>query len=185
MRVADDRNAASSEQADWEWLPVGLYLWFLIPFLLCTFKPRITPPGNVWEWYEAVSVLVAYAGPLFTARHARPRIHFFLYGLLCGAIIGQVFMPDSRDEIGIAMRQVSRFFHPTCFLTFMILFGLLCRTIPVVGGRFFDRRTLDPIRCTQCGYLLYGLTESRCPECGQRFAHVVPSQPSETPPSAP
>ena len=24
-------------------------------------------------------------------------------------------------------------------------------------------------RCRQCGYVLYGLTEARCPECGTEF----------------
>ncbi len=28
---------------------------------------------------------------------------------------------------------------------------------------------VDSYRCQQCGYLLYGLREPRCPECGQAF----------------
>ena len=31
------------------------------------------------------------------------------------------------------------------------------------------RRVAGPDRCYGCGYLLIGLTESRCPECGQSF----------------
>lgn len=27
----------------------------------------------------------------------------------------------------------------------------------------------DPSRCVKCGYLLYGLSEPRCPECGTAF----------------
>ncbi len=27
----------------------------------------------------------------------------------------------------------------------------------------------DPLRCPTCGYSLLGLTEPRCPECGQEF----------------
>ena len=30
-------------------------------------------------------------------------------------------------------------------------------------------RTPDPSRCTICGYLLFGLHEPRCPECGTPF----------------
>lgn len=31
------------------------------------------------------------------------------------------------------------------------------------------RATYDPWKCARCGYLLYGLTEPRCPECGTPF----------------
>jgi uncharacterized paraquat-inducible protein A len=42
---------------------------------------------------------------------------------------------------------------------------------------FYIRRQLEPpkrrpasaLRCAKCGYLLYGLPEPRCPECGTPF----------------
>lgn len=52
----------------------------------------------------------------------------------------------------------------------------------VIGWRLALRRLatcslktqfLDDDRCTQCGYLLIGLTSNRCPECGQ-FIHGEP-----------
>ncbi len=31
------------------------------------------------------------------------------------------------------------------------------------------KRDLEHIRCLKCGYILKGLTEPRCPECGERI----------------
>jgi len=36
-------------------------------------------------------------------------------------------------------------------------------------------------RCEACGYLLYGLEENRCPECGRHFERVK----KDTPPAVP
>lgn len=36
---------------------------------------------------------------------------------------------------------------------------------------------LDPASCETCGYLLYGLTEARCPECGTAFDPTRVTQP--------
>jgi rRNA maturation protein Nop10 len=34
------------------------------------------------------------------------------------------------------------------------------------GCRLRIRVQIEEPRCAQCGYLLYGLTSDRCPECG-------------------
>lgn len=34
----------------------------------------------------------------------------------------------------------------------------------------------DPSRCENCGYLLYGLTQPRCPECGRSFDPALMTQ---------
>jgi ribosomal protein L40E len=51
---------------------------------------------------------------------------------------------------------------------FIIMGGMyLLGTLPL--GVFAYRNvpaSYDPSRCSRCGYLLYGLTEPRCPECG-------------------
>jgi tRNA(Ile2) C34 agmatinyltransferase TiaS len=44
------------------------------------------------------------------------------------------------------------------------------RRLATLRLRFFD--PADP-RCTRCNYSLIGLTEPRCPECGQRFGAAV------------
>jgi hypothetical protein len=53
------------------------------------------------------------------------------------------------------------------------LLGLLFISFTVPAGILIYRTTRaaepDPNRCIVCDYLLYGLTEPRCPECGTPF----------------
>jgi hypothetical protein len=42
-------------------------------------------------------------------------------------------------------------------------------TLPVVVRAARATPKVSPWACKQCGYLLYGLTEPRCPECGCAF----------------
>ena len=43
-------------------------------------------------------------------------------------------------------------------------FGLAC--LSAVISRRYRPIVRDPERCAKCGYLLFGLPEHRCPECG-------------------
>jgi hypothetical protein len=46
-------------------------------------------------------------------------------------------------------------------------------TIAIAVATWFAIRNVprgsEPWTCSRCGYLLYGLVEPRCPECGQAF----------------
>lgn len=56
-------------------------------------------------------------------------------------------------------------------ISFLVNYGaLLACGIAFVVACFRDvRRDLEHIRCLKCGYILKGLTEPRCPECGERI----------------
>ncbi len=63
------------------------------------------------------------------------------------------------------------------WLVFAWDFGLfrLQRRCDVCGARFFPKYSMkvkDAV-CWKCGYLIKGLTEPRCPECGTRFPPFV------------
>lgn len=45
----------------------------------------------------------------------------------------------------------------------MTVYGMLTRRY--YQRSYFERET----RCRQCGYILRGITEPRCPECGERI----------------
>ncbi len=48
--------------------------------------------------------------------------------------------------------------------------SLLACGIAFVVACFRDvKRDLEHIHCLKCGYILKGLTEPRCPECGERI----------------
>jgi energy-converting hydrogenase Eha subunit E len=54
------------------------------------------------------------------------------------------------------------------FVAMGTLFTIASLPFVVWVARYVPRRT-DPWRCKECGYLLYGLTDPRCPECGTPF----------------
>lgn len=48
--------------------------------------------------------------------------------------------------------------------------GVACCFVAAVRHRRLDALAeRDAHRCRKCGYLLYGLPEPRCPECGEPF----------------
>lgn len=52
-----------------------------------------------------------------------------------------------------------------CGLPLVALVGLRAFAFRLVQKRSGDRET----RCRRCGFILRGLTEPRCPECGERI----------------
>ena len=58
-------------------------------------------------------------------------------------------------------------------------FGIGWGTVPIAVGvvayglmtrRYYRARSQDgETRCRKCGYILRGITEPRCPECGERI----------------
>lgn len=49
-----------------------------------------------------------------------------------------------------------------------LFFTILCPLFSWKSMKAWRRRTSEEI-CTECGYLLWGLPENRCPECGTEF----------------
>ncbi|NLE61999.1 MAG: hypothetical protein GX616_26890 [Planctomycetes bacterium] len=63
---------------------------------------------------------------------------------------------------------------PSLGLIVLILNGLVFALPVILSTRYFWGESQptglpDPLRCPKCGYSLLGLTEPRCPECGQEF----------------
>jgi len=110
-----------------------------------------------WFWRVAIAVVVAciYSGlsvTVFTRLHER----------VANAIVA-VF--DSQMHMGRWVTGVSfpiAWSLPITLLAFAV-FGLLTR--------FFGPRhpSDNETRCRKCGYILRGITEPRCPECGERI----------------
>ncbi len=57
------------------------------------------------------------------------------------------------------------------------LMAVYCVSVPIYYFiAYLVRRRDDTPRCTKCGYNLTGLTEDRCPECGESFSETVPDR---------
>ena len=82
-----------------------------------------------------------------------------------------VLLPDRRDMISIGMGRESLAEYIARAVTFVIALGIAC-TIAAQVRLIFLKNELDDeprTRCAKCGYLLCGLPEPRCPECGTPF----------------
>ncbi len=152
--------------------PFGVMLGTNALVLLMTLiAPRLTPPGNVWELSETISLLAILSGTCIAARRGLRPFEAFVMGAM-GAGFFDVWLPDSRDYIAIGMGRETLGEYLRDHTVFIVVVGAFCAVL-APAFRWFDRRILhpthDPGRCRVCDYDLRGLPEPRCPECGTPF----------------
>ena len=94
-----------------------------------------------WFWRAAIAVIVGFAGGLG----------------LSGA--AYAFLAPRNMPFLIAL-SIARSIVP--LIITVCVYGLLTARY---GPKTHDRET----RCRKCGYILRGITEPRCPECGERI----------------
>ena len=106
---------------------------------------------------------------------SRPRLHWFWRGAIAvavGAVVGLVMylaiMAQFRSLVmgmlqvaGEAATLLLLFFAPAS-LGGVVAYGLITR---YCGPERQDNET----RCRKCGYILRGIPEPRCSECGERI----------------
>jgi len=95
-------------------------------------------------------------------------IALLLY-LIVMAVVAPVWTPriinwlqGSLGHAGAAMAAIILFVVPP------VLFAIGAFTL-LESRRRAARRGDDETRCRRCGHILRGLTEPRCPECGERI----------------
>jgi hypothetical protein len=129
----------------------------------------LTPPGNVWSWGDTLAYAVLLLGSHVAARREKAWFPQLAYGLLAAVPFWLVLGPDNRDYLSIAAGQERIEDYLGRYLLFVLASGLLCVVVAKITQRFWPPPLPDPTRCRKCGYLLQGLPEPRCPECGTRF----------------
>ena len=109
------------------------------------------------------------------------RLHWFWRGLiavLCGVGCGQMFFSVANHiQIAISGSPANLVYRhqPHAWLSGLGVAAFFCSTIAGVGVYalathwFGPRRADDETRCRTCGYILRGIMEPRCPECGERI----------------
>lgn len=170
VRIEPDMRRALARMS--RWLGLTLVLAFFG-------MPSIVPPGNVWTPGLTLAVIALLIGAYRAALVYRGRLLFLLYGCLGAIPIMPVFLPDNRDYIGIALGHESIWSYVASAIGFVIVMGIVCRIVAACTHLRQDAlaRRADWRLCEECGYLLYGLNEPRCPECGTAFQHEIPSPP--------
>lgn len=109
------------------------------------------------------------------------RLHCFWRGLiaaLCGAACGQGFccvanhiqMVASGTPANLVYRhQPYGWFSGLGVAAFLFCAAAGVGAYALLTHWFGTRREDDETRCRKCGYILRGITEPRCPECGERI----------------
>jgi hypothetical protein len=109
-------------------------------------------------------------GVYCAVRHCRSLPLYFAFGAAAGLFYVDAHRPGRND---FRMMSPTLAFWARLFLQHLGLcigLGVLCGFVAAVRHRRLDevaKRSAG--RCGNCGYLLYGLPEPRCPECGEPF----------------
>ncbi len=140
-----------------------MLLGFGLPIVLFELRPRVCPPGFAWRSEDTWAYAALLLGSLVAARGNRAWVPQLVYGLLVAAPFPFVSDLDFGGDSSVTAGDIAR------HLLLMAATGLLCVVIAKGTQRFCHPRNPDPTRCRKCGYLLQGLPEPRCPECGTRF----------------
>lgn len=152
-----------------------LAVWFIVIFLVAMSRPSLSPPhlaDHLWE----LAILAAFpVGAFFSARGAKSGIPFILYA---GAVAALYAYDDWRELAGVRGMNMSDELFVKCALTRTIVLIVSCRLAASLRWWIAQHREREkPPRCAKCGYLLFGLTEPRCPECGEPFDESICSAP--------
>ncbi len=108
----------------------------------------------------------------------RSRWVFFTYGFLGSLPFFPVLLPDR--SIAHGSESIWHYICAAC--GFVVFCCLACRGLATLTWKVLDerRKAREQIpKCLRCGYLLYGLPEDRCPECGTFFDGPPPKPPDE------
>ncbi|HOW73631.1 MAG TPA: hypothetical protein PKY77_23775 [Phycisphaerae bacterium] len=110
-----------------------------------------------WVWRAVIAVAAGWGYAflsLTVLRVVHDKIKIAITDVLTG---GNVRGPFWLESIGISVS----YFLPAILLT-VIAYGVLMRPFePTPDAR--------ETRCRKCGYILRGISEPRCPECGERI----------------
>jgi hypothetical protein len=108
-------------------------------------------------------------GACLAATHCRWLPAFFIYGCLGSLAFVPLALPDNRAYLGPGRGPEP--FEIILFAVLIVLAGgMLCRVVAWASHDKVDGGPrVELSKCEHCGYLLYGLTEPRCPECGEPF----------------
>jgi len=152
----------------------AVIVWLVFSALLQGVFSRCCGPAH-WERADFVHGLVFFGSAYVTAGVIRSKVFFFEVGCLVGLFVVLNHMP-----VRVSTPYLHNLLHFGLPWFFVIMaYGCGSRFAAMLRHWLIDHRKLRRLpQCDVCGYLLYGLTEPRCPECGSAFEKPIPSPPS-------
>jgi hypothetical protein len=144
-----------------------LTLWFIAIVAVGLARPSLTPPSlsdRLWAW---VIICAFPVGAFLSARRARCGIPFIVYAGLAAALYTYDDFQTASSIRGFRVSDESIIVHNLLRTTSLLVACRLAASLRWWLSRRTERK--EGPRCAECSYLLIGLTEPRCPECGQPF----------------
>ena len=152
---------------------LGLFLFGCVLALLEWRLPIIDPFGHHINYTRLAPlvILVVLIPAILPLRHRLHPWPFWFYMVpleLAAGLLGYIllfYIVPRSDSVGSAVGVWgSWWFMVLCFVAIWLLsVGVAAICINVI--HLFGKPRLEP-RCGHCGYLLLGLRDDRCPECG-------------------
>ncbi|RJP37049.1 MAG: hypothetical protein C4547_06320 [Phycisphaerales bacterium] len=131
-------------------------------------------PGRVDRTATFLAFGFVIAGAWFAGARCNCRPLFFIYGCLCGFFFLRLTLPrgycaNTLEDCWLIGSRVGA----------LLLSAVFCRELAMYSYERHGPHASAPDRCLGCGYLLYGLTVPRCPECGRAFDRQTEPAPPE------
>jgi hypothetical protein len=140
---------------------------------------------NTTRWFIAAGAVVCVAGPVLIIAKVESVLFTGPLLLLIGLatlITGNLTRFLLAALLGVAHCTICLLFFILVqvhdwsphearvpFLNMSLLYAILIVPVSVLACLRPPARPAEEGKCVQCGYLLHGLPEPRCPECGTRF----------------
>ena len=133
------------------------------------------PPGVLWIGLVALALISLIQAAFAIERNSVPLLVGVLLNLV---LLGGLFTGQKWAYVLTLLFCGGAFVVPLAQGALTVAMGTLAGNALVFGPMLLATPYFwgppksglpDPLRCPNCGYSLLGLTEPRCPECGQRF----------------
>lgn len=164
-------------------LPWAALLFFAVAILSApSVRGSGGPPPNAWVAPVCCIAAIGLAS-LVSARRGDCLTVYVVFGALAGAWLALMAAERSRAfnppwTLGSVPPLWSDLVALTYWAALPLATGLLARLTAEIRIQAAIRAAARRAnRCASCGYLLHGLPEPRCPECGQPFERAQAAEP--------
>lgn len=150
-----------------------MIVWFAVSW----FVQGLVHPccSSSWHVSDLFACIFFAAGAFLIAGGIRSNVFFFETGCVNGLLVVLSRMP--RWGSGCYNCDLVDYGLP--WFVVIMSYGFGSRFAAMLQHWLIDRQEARRLpRCDNCGYLLYGLTNHLCPECGSVFEKMIPPLPS-------
>lgn len=131
--------------------------------------PSLWPRRTMDVALEYLTLALFPIGAFVLGGRAKSLFPFSVYGALAAALPMHQYC-DEHWRLGGGSAFDSSAWVEVAYLSALgLAMAFACRSAAWLRQRQFRRPTPDVPRCIGCGYILVGLPEPRCPECGMPF----------------